>query len=58
MARTSAPRKDKSDDRFMTIRLSQEAHARLAELAEREHRTLAGEIRLAVDRHLEERQAA
>jgi predicted DNA-binding protein len=37
---------------FFNIRLEPSVHQQLAELAARSHRTIAGEIRLAIDQHL------
>ncbi len=37
---------------FFNIRLEPSLHAKIAELAKANHRTVAGEIRLAIDQHV------
>lgn len=43
---------DKGGEVVTTLRLSREQHQGLREIAEREHRSLSGELRLIIDRHV------
>lgn len=44
-------------DKFLTIRVTAELHDRLAALAERNQRTISGEVRVAIIDRLEHQKA-